>query len=171
MKRLSFIAAAAAFTLVASHGFAQSPQKLSENDKIFATKAATGGMAEVSMGELAQRNAQSPQVKQFGERMVTDHGKANAELKQIAHQQDFTLPTNVDSAHRAVEQRMTALKGGQFDAAYIKDMVQDHQEDIADFQREAQSGQDPALKQFAQQTLPILQQHLKMAQQLASSQQ
>jgi putative membrane protein len=143
---------------------------MSAADKTFATKAATGGMAEVSLGELAQRNATSPQVKQFGERVIADHTKANDQLKAIARQQNLTLPTNLDAADRATEQRLQTMKGDAFDTAYMHDMVQDHQKDIADFQQEANSGQDPALKAFAQQALPILQQHLQMAQAITSNQ-
>ena len=107
-------------------------------------------------------------MREFGQRMVTDHSQANQELQAIAKQQNLTLPAKADAASAATEQRLKASSGAAFDSAYARDMVQDHQEDIADFQKEASSGQDPALKAFAQKYLPVLQHHLQMAQQLAS---
>jgi putative membrane protein len=137
---------------------------LSATDRTFAQKAAAGGLAEVSLGQLAQKNASSQQVKDFGQRMVTDHSQANQELQQIAQTENLTLPTAPDSKDQALQKRLNALEGTAFDAAYTQDMVRDHQQDIAEFKHEAESGQDPALKAFAQKTLPVLQQHLQMAQ-------
>ena len=122
---------------------AQSMAALSSTDRTFAQKAAAGGLAEVSLGQLAEQNASSQQVKDFGQRMVTDHSKANQELQQIAQQENLTLPTQPDSKDEATQKRLTALKGQAFDTSYTKDMVQDHKQDIAEFKREAQSGQDP----------------------------
>jgi len=148
---------------------AQSMAALSSTDRTFAQKAAAGGLAEVSLGQIAAQNASSQQVKDFGQRMVTDHTQANQELLQIAQQENLTLPTQPDSKDQATQKRLGALTGSAFDSAYTKDMVQDHRQDIAEFKREAQSGQDPALKAFAQKTLPVLQQHLQMAQAAASA--
>jgi putative membrane protein len=148
------------FVLVAAPAMAT----LSATDRTFAQKAAAGGLAEVSLGQLAEQNASSPQVKAFGERMVTDHSQANEELKQIAQSENLTLPTTPESKDQALQKRLSALKGTAFDAAYMQDMVRDQQQDIAEFKQEAESGQDPALKASAQKTLPVLQQHLQMAQ-------
>ncbi|HEX2940752.1 MAG TPA: DUF4142 domain-containing protein [Rhodopila sp.] len=167
MKKLPIALGAAALALAASQAMAAN---MSPQDKEFATRAASSGMAEVSMGALAQRNANSAQVKQFGERMVTDHTKANAELKAVAQQQHLTLPNAIDPTDQAAEQRLSSTKGQAFDTAYMRNQVADHQQDIALFRREAQSGQDPALKNFAEKTLPILQEHLQLAEQAASSQ-
>jgi putative membrane protein len=137
---------------------------LSGADRNFADKAAAGGLAEVQLGQLAQQKAASPTVKQFGQRMVTDHSQANQALEQIAKQQNLTLPTQPDSQQQATIQRLQGLSGTAFDSAYTQDMVTDHHQDIADFQKEANSGQDPQLKAFAQKYLPVLQQHLQLAQ-------
>jgi putative membrane protein len=154
------LAAAGLLGLAAS----QSMAAMSKADQEFAQKAGAGGLAEVAMGQLAQQNGGSAQVKDFGQRMVTDHGQANQELQQIAQQENLTLPSEPDSKSQAVQKRLGGLKGAAFDAAYTRDMVQDHKEDLAAFQREATSGQDPALKAFAQKELPVLQQHLQLAQ-------
>ena len=162
MRKTAVVSGAAALALVAGQAIAQ----MSPADRTFATKAASGGEAEVSLGQLAAKNGASPQVRQFGQQMVTDHTKANQELQAIAKQQNVTLPTKPDAASMATEQRLQATTGGAFDAAYGRDMVEDHQKDIAEFQKEATSGEDPALKAFAEKYLPVLQHHLQLAQTL-----
>jgi putative membrane protein len=141
---------------------------LSAADKTFATEAAHGGLAEVQMGQLAIQKASSPQVKQFAQRMVQDHTQANQELMQLGKSENLTLPTQIDATHKSEMDRLTALSGNAFDTAYMQQMVRDHQTTVADFQKQAQSGTDAALKAFAQKQLPILQQHLQMAQASAS---
>jgi len=152
----------AGMLLIATHARAE----ISSADQTFAAKAATGGQAEVVLGRIATEKASSQQVRQFGQQMVTDHSQANQELQAIAKQKNLTLPTKPDSATAATQQRLQASSGSAFDSAYARDMVQDHQQDVADFQKEATSGQDPELKAFAQKYLPILQHHLQMAQQI-----
>jgi putative membrane protein len=138
-------------------------------DHTFMVKAAQGGMAEVQLGQLAQQNGQSQQVKDFGKRMVDDHTKANDQLKQVASQKGVTLPDSPDAKDKAEYDRLSKLKGDAFDKAYSKMMVTDHKKDVAEFQKEANSGMDPDLKSFAGQTLPTLQDHLKMAEQMSGS--
>ena len=139
--------------------------KLSSADRQFVTKAAQGGMAEVELGQLATQKAQNSQVKEFGQKMVDDHTKANDQLKQVASQENITLPTGLDAKDQALKDHLEKLSGAQFDKVYMQHMVMDHKKDVAEFQKEANSGKDPQVKQFAQQTLPVLQQHLQMAQQ------
>ena len=135
-------------------------------DHTFMKKAAEGGMAEVKLGELAQQNGQSQQVKDFGQRMVTDHTKANDELKQVAVQQNVSLPTSPGSHDQAEYNKLSKLHGDAFDKAYAKMMVADHKKDISEFKREADSGSDPQVKSFANQTLPTLQEHLQLAEKM-----
>jgi putative membrane protein len=130
----------------------------------FVMKAAQGGMAEVQLGQLAKEKASSADVKSFADRMVTDHTKANDELKQIAGQKNITLPTQMDARSQATYDRLSKLSGAEFDRAYMKDMVQDHRMDVNEFRKEAQSGSDPDVKAFAAKTLPTLQEHLQQAQ-------
>ncbi len=138
-------------------------------DHTFMTKAAQGGLAEVQMGQLAQQNGQSQEVKDFGQRMVTDHSKANDQLKEVAQQENVTLPTSPSSKDQAEYNKMSKLHGEAFDKAYAKMMVADHKKDIAEFKREASSGNDPQVKNFASQTLPTLQEHLQMAEKMNSA--
>ncbi len=141
---------------------------VSSAEKKFATEAAQGGVAEVEMGQLALQKATSPEVKQFAQRMVSDHTQANQELMQLAKSEGMDLPSQVDAKHKSAMERLQGMNGSAFDAAYMQSMVQDHDQDVADFQKEAQSGSDPGLKAFAQKYLPVLQQHLQMAKSVVS---
>jgi putative membrane protein len=122
-------------------------------------------MAEVQLGKLAQEKASNDQVKQFGARMVQDHSKANDELKQVAGSKGIQLPTDLDAKHKSDMKRLQGLSGAAFDKAYMTHMLADHKMDIADFQKEADSGKDADVKAFAARTLPTLKEHLQMAQQ------
>ena len=129
---------------------------LSAKDKIFMKKAAKGGMMEVTMGRVAEQNAQSEDVKSFGKRMVTDHSKANDELKSIASQKGVQLPSKERSDKWAS------------DKAYMDMMVKDHEKDLAEFKEEASSGSDPDVKKFADDTAKVIQEHLDLAKETQS---
>jgi putative membrane protein len=133
-------------------------------DRAFAEKAAAGGAAEVEAGKVAEQRASHDKVKQFGARMVQDHGKANGELKQIAAGKGLQLPGTPDADHQQQMARLQKLTGAEFDRAYMDHMVKDHRKDIAEFRKQASSGKDPEIKAFAAKTLPTLEEHLKMAE-------
>lgn len=137
------------------------------SDREFVRKAAEGGLAEVQLGQLASEKAASPEVKQFGQRMVDDHTKANDQLKQIAQQQGIALPDKLDAKDAAIKARLEKLSGKNFDRAYMHDMVTDHTKDVTEFKHEANGGRDSAVKSFAQQTVPTLESHLKEARNIA----
>ena len=130
-------------------------------DSKFATEAASGGMMEVELGQLAATNASSANVKKFGQMMVTDHSKANTELKAVAAQKNITLPTAPMEDHQKHIDELKAKTGADFDKAYVDMMVDDHQEDISKFEDEAKNGNDADLKAFASKTLPVLKKHLQ----------
>jgi len=136
-------------------------------DSTFVKKAASGGIAEVELGQLALQKASSPDVKQFAQRMVNDHTKANGQLKQVAADEHIRLPQSMSAKDKATKDTLANLSGDDFDRAYMKDMVQDHRHDVAEFERESKSAQDPAVKSFAMQTLPTLRDHLKEAERIA----
>jgi putative membrane protein len=131
-------------------------------DTDFMTKAAQGGMAEVELGKLAAAKAQSPEVKQFAQKMVTDHTKANDELKALAGEKNFSMPVRLDAKHQSVLDRLNGLSGAEFDKAYVDAMVADHEETVALFKSEAEGGKDADAKGWAGKTLPNLQMHLEM---------
>jgi len=132
------------------------------NNKKFVMDAAMGGMAEVELGKLAVEKATNPDVKEFAQRMVDDHGKANDELKTVASKEGIDLPATLDARHKATVDRLSKLSGADFDRAYVKDMVKDHDMDVKEFQKEAQNGQNTSIRDFAAKTLPTLQEHQKM---------
>jgi putative membrane protein len=136
-------------------------QKSGSPDEKFVKKAAAGGLAEVKLGELASQKAKRDDVKQFGAQMATDHSKANDELKAVASQKGIALSDQLDATHQAKYDKMSKLSGDEFDGAYVKDMLDDHKKDVAEFEKEANNGKDPDVKGFAGKTLPTLKTHLE----------
>ena len=132
-------------------------------DSDFMMKAAQGGLAEVDMGNMASSKATNADVKKFGDHMVTDHSKANEELKQLAATKGVTLPTTVSDEEKKDMDAMTAKEGKEFDKAYIDDMVKDHEKDVAEFEKASKEAKDADLKAWATKTLPTLKKHLEMA--------
>ena len=108
-------------------------------------------------------------MKSFGKRMVDDHSKAGDKLKEVASRKNITLPTDISAKDQATYDRLSKLNGAAFDRAYARDMVKDHQTDVAAFQKEADAGRDDSLKGFASETLPTLQDHLKQAKEMMRS--
>ena len=139
-----------------------------KTDRAFMNEAASGGQMEVELGKYATQHAASDRVKQFGQRMVDDHSKANDELKQVAAQKDVELPAKMNAEHRATADRLMKMKGAEFDRAYMKTMVEDHEHDVAKFRTESKSAQDPDVKSFAAKTLPTLEHHLEMAKEVSA---
>jgi putative membrane protein len=135
-------------------------------DAKFAMEAAMGGMEEVEMGRLAAQKGASDEVRQFGQRMVDDHSKANSDLMQVASSKGWALPAALDAKHQADMRKMSALSGEAFDRAYVKMMVKDHKKDVGEFQKESTRGADADVKSFAARTLPTLQEHLQMIQRI-----
>ena len=146
------------------HDTASSTAKLSHSDREFIENAAKGGMAEVELGQFAQQHASNEQVKQFAAKMVTDHSKANEELRQLAQEKGVTMPAGPSHMDNHEMTKLSKLTGADFDREYMKNMVKDHEKDVKDFQKEASKARDPDVKNWANKTLPTLQEHLQMAQ-------
>ena len=139
---------------------------LQSPDNDFVENAAKGGLAEVELGQLAQDKASNSRVKAFAEMMISDHGKANQDLSDRARRLGLTLPDHMSVLQMEQKTRLSAYSGAHFDRSYIDVMVKDHQEDVQEFQREANEGKNEALKAFAAKTLPVLQKHLRLAEQI-----
>jgi putative membrane protein len=135
-------------------------------DRDFVGKAANGGIAEVELGKLARSRGSNDAVRQFGQRMVTDHGKANDELMQIAQAKNLSLSRELDTRHRHLRDRLVKLSGNDFDRAYTSETVKDHRKDVAGFKKQAIQAKDPDLRAWAAQKLPTLQEHLRLAEAL-----
>lgn len=143
-----------AISLTGAVRAADSASSLSDKDKTFMKKAAKGGMMEVAMGQVAEQKAQSEDVKSFGKRMVTDHSKANDELKSIASKKGVQLPSKEHTI------KWTS------DKAYVDMMVKDHEKDLAEFKEEASGGSDPDVKKFADDTSKVIQEHLDLVKEI-----
>lgn len=171
--------AAIALLLSVPAAFAQQPQAaaaqkpamqaqaagapLSRPDQAFVKDAAIGGLYEVEMGKVAAQNGEAPVVKQFGARMVQDHSAANAKFAALTGKLGVEAPQQLDARHQQDHDRLATLHGASFDRAYIADMVKDHNEDIKKFRTEARSGGNPQLKEFARNSLPMLEMHDRLA--------
>jgi len=169
--RTAMFATAASLLLIGSMAWAQSNSTSSINtaDRHFMDKAAQANMAEVQLGQLAQRNAESQKVKDFGQRMVTDHTKADDSLKQIAQKDNVTLPSKLSPEDEATSKRLEKLHGEAFDRAYMHDMVADHEHDVAAFRSNEKTIQNTQLKDWVINPLPTLESHLKEAKEIAPS--
>jgi len=141
--------------------------KMSATDQRFVEKAAGGGLGEVKLGQLAEQKGASPEVKQFGRRMVDDHTRANDQLKATLSAKGIPAPSKIDPDAQKAYDRLSKLSGPQFDRAYIDDMVKDHRKDVQLFEDQARNGKDPEIKQFAAQTLPTIQDHLQMVERMS----
>jgi putative membrane protein len=144
------------------------PLQLNNEDKQFINKVEDGNLAEAGLGQLAEQKAAEPAVKEFGRWMAADHAFANKRLVAIAKDAAYQHQPTLTEKDKALQQKLQPLSGTQFDEEYLKGMVQDHQQTIALFEAEAQSGQYQHLKAYAQNLLPVLQQHLAEAQELAA---
>ncbi len=144
-----------------SSGMQSTSGTLSMQDSTFIKTVARAGLAEVQDGQLAQSNGNSA-VQAVGARMVTDHTKANDQLKSIAMQLGATVPSAPTAHDAAMTEKLQALHGSAFDAMYLKGQKMAHIKAIAAFKQEISMGGNAQLKAFATQTLPTLQEHLKM---------
>jgi putative membrane protein len=151
----------------AGHAAATSAKDaLDREDKTFVREAAIGGMAEAELSKIAQKS-ENGDVKRFADRMIADHTKANEQLTSIATGLGVDLPKTLDSEHERIRQKLQTLHGKTFDDQYVHDMVEDHNKAVKLFQQEERSGHNTELKQFAQKTLPTLEEHQKMALELS----
>lgn len=147
-------------------GAAGTQAGMNQQDHKFIMEAAMGGMMEVELGRVAAQKGTSDAVKQFGQRMVDDHSKANQELMSLASTKGMTLPTALDDKHQKEVTKLSAMSGAEFDRAYAKMMLKDHEKDVKEFERQSTKAGDPELRAFVTKTLPTLQEHLQIARTL-----
>lgn len=138
--------------------------KASKADQAFLKEGMQGDMAEVQMGELAQQKGESDSVKTFGETLVTDHGDHLKKLQAMAQQMNVAAPAAPTAKQKADRDKLSKLSGARFDREFARHMVTDHKKDIAKYQAEARK--TGPLAELAKETVPVLQKHLKMAQEL-----
>lgn len=151
-------------SVTARSGSMATENMVSNETKTFMEKAATSGMMEVQLGKMAQEKASSSEVKDFGQMMVTDHSKANDKLKSLAQEKGVTLPNSLTSKQQQKVDKLSQLSSEEFDKEYMKMMVKDHKKDIDTYQKASDNVPDPAVQDFASQTLPTLKDHLQKAE-------
>ena len=164
MKTMKWILAGTAMMWASATFAAGTPA-----DANFAKKAAQSGTAEIAAGKLAVSQGESADVKAFGQHMIDDHTKASEDLKAAAAKDGIDLPASASPEQEAAGKKLAALNGAAFDKAYARMMVKDHQEAVALFKKESSAAGDSNVKAFAKETLPTLEDHLKMAKALGSS--
>ena len=146
---------------------AQAPA--TEADKHFVREALMGGMAEVQLGHVASQKGSSADVKRFGQKMVEDHTRMGGAMKEVASQIGVMAPTELAPEDRALKAKLEGLAGAEFDRAYIRAMVKDHQDDLQAFKSEAANGSSPAVKDAASQGANVVSEHLNLIEQIAAS--
>jgi putative membrane protein len=156
------IALAAAAPAMAQSG----PNTLRQPDQDFLVKASEGNVSEIKLGQLALHKANTPQVRQFAQRMINDHTKAQEELVKDMHGFNIIIPDHVTKDAAGLYDKLNQESGVDFDKDYMNAMVSDHQNDVNTFQDEVKNGKNEQLRDYAQNTLPVLQQHLQNAKEI-----
>jgi putative membrane protein len=142
----------------------------SMQDKSFVYNALQGGMAEVQLGDMAAQKGTSEDVKQFGQKMVSDHTKLNNQMKKVAQQLGVTPPKKMTKKDQELLAQLGNMDSGpEFDNAYIEAMVKDHKKDNEDFRNAIADSQNPSVKQAAQQGDDVIMQHLQLINQIAKN--
>lgn len=141
----------------------------SMRDKTFVRNAAEGGLAEVQLGKLAAEKGASEEVKAFGQKMVDDHTKLNEKMASVADSLGVMLPKHLNKEDQAEYDKLIALSGDAFDKEYIAFMVKDHHADLREFRIEANSTNDPDLKQAVTDGAQVIHDHMVMIDKIARS--
>jgi putative membrane protein len=144
---------------------AQGPQ-LGDAGRAFIKMAASNGQAEIQLGKLAAERADRSEVRDFAKRLEKDHTEANLELLKILDAQRIDVPRDM-TPYQETADRLSKLRGVEFDRAFLRQMAKDHEEAVAQFAAEAKEGHNPELKAYAAKLLPTLQDHLRLARDLA----
>jgi putative membrane protein len=165
----AWLVAATAAAFIPASGSQRGKQDAQHFSQSFLQRAAEGQEAEIVLGQLASERAGDRQVKQFGAQMIEDHRKASAEIRHLASKEGVVLPTELTRKHRDKQEEFSGLSGSEFDRAYIGYMLRDHRKDVKDFERQAKAIKDPEVLHWAEGTLPLLKQHLRQAQHIASA--
>jgi putative membrane protein len=157
--------------LVACLGVSRAADKEREalSDREFIARALDDSVNEVKLGQLAERLASSQKVKEFASKMVKDHKPVNEKLLDLARAYKLAVVTDMKKDARAIYNRMSKLTKAEFDQAYMKHMVEDHEKAVSLFERMSKKATDANVKKFAVDTLPTLREHLRMAKEINTS--
>lgn len=141
----------------------------SDKDYKFAQKAARTDVLEVRAGRLAEQKSTSQALRDFARHLVNDHMKANDKLLAISTQEGATLPQQLSREQASVLRRLESLSGTEFDKAFVKDMVKGHTKAVKEFQKATEEVTDTDLRTWAQNVLPRLEEHLRMAKSMLAT--
>jgi len=153
-------------TIVFAIGYTAAAAAADSATQRFTEQAAADGIAEVELADLALERAASNEVKTLANHIKQDHQQANDKLKSIASKKGVNVPEQTDDKHKREKERLAKLQGNEFDQAYVKAMIKEHEDDIKAFEKQAKNGKDPELKAFANEALPKLREHLDHAKQI-----
>jgi putative membrane protein len=156
----TLVMALVALTCFAPH--ARADTKASTADQDFMVAAAQINLTEMKLGAIAVQNGQREDVKDFGRRTGKDHTAINEDLKTLAAQRNVVLPDTLDADNQMMVDKLTALTGSDFDRAYISGMFKGHTEAVKAFRAESAATNDAGVKSFADKSLPLLEEHLKL---------
>ncbi len=157
------VAIGAAGPALAQHVTRQQASAPRASDQTFVKEAIQGNLAEVQLGQLAEQKGSSPQVKQLGQMLQTDHQANNQKAESLAQTLNVTPPTAPNAAQKRTYDRLSKLSGAEFDRQFVTSTVADHRKDIAKFSKEAKSS-NQQVAQYANATLPDLKKHLQAAE-------
>jgi putative membrane protein len=169
MNKVSLLAVIAAVLalMVVSPAQQRSSNQNMPTGKTFIDKAAEINLGEIELGKLAEQKGNNQAVKDFGRRMIEDHTQAEHELQQVAKQEGVTLPSQPGSDATSLRQQLSAASGEHFDQIYMDHMLAGHKGAIADFENEIENGKDAAVKAYAEKVLPVIQDHVRIAEDVA----
>ena len=167
MPRLMAKAAGLMIVLGAGQMTALHAQRL-ETDQQFVNKVAASNLLEVRLAQFAQTKAQSPAVKEFGQRMVVDHTASQKQWMEIAKKNGIVFKADLSPQQVAQAEQLKNLSGAAFDRSYMSLMVQNHRDNVAAFQNERNAAHSADVRQLIETSLPTLQGHVSLAQQIGS---
>jgi putative membrane protein len=139
--------------------------------KQFITSAAKINLGEIALGKLAEQKGANPAVRDFGKLMVYDHTKLEDQLQDLAKAKGITLPTQPGAREANLQQQLSNESGAPFDQTYIQHMLSGHKQAITDFENEIEHGTNPAFKSYAESGLPLIQDHIRIAEDVAGKMQ
>lgn len=139
-------------------------ERIAQSPSLFIQTANQANLTEIQAGQIAQQKGQSQEIKDYGKELVKDHQASNEKLQQLAKDKGIECTNKLDMRHQMKIDRLTAYSGEEFDKRFLEDQTKAHKQDVALFEQVAAKCPDKDVKEFAQNTLPALRQHLQMAQ-------
>jgi putative membrane protein len=168
MKVRAFVSMGALACLAVSLAWSQPPQQGQSADQTFISKSLEGNMLTLKLLHLAQERTTNPDVKQFAQKLAEAHAGLGNGLKELASKSQIQVPSDLNKEDQQVWQRLSNLRGAEFDREFVQYIIQDHRREFTMYENESKNGQNPMIKAFAVKILPAFKEHLKMAEDLSA---